>query len=393
LSIRAILTIMTSLMKILHIITQGENGGAQKNVLDTVSALSHHGHDIFVMTGEQKNPHDQWLFEKLKKQGFTNNKLSVCRYLARDIHILRDIRALINLYRYIKKNKFDIVHLHSTKAGVLGAIAGKLAGSRIVYTVHGFVFQEPMSVVKKLLYITIELCSSFFIDTYICVSEKDLEIGKKYTIIRKNRGVVIYNGIQEDSLLYTKEEARDKIMKLAHVNFTPQKIIGAVANLYATKGIIYLIGAAELVVRENPHYLFVVFGEGHLRHELQKEITERGLDNNFMLVGFVDNASALLSGLDTLVLPSVKEGLPYILIEASRARIPIIATRVGGVVEMSTCIPMNLVDPKDTKVLASKIKDVTQGNAILSSTFNQRFSMNTMIESILSQYKILNQNK
>ena len=167
---------MTSLMKILHIITQGENGGAQKNVLDTVSALSHHGHDIFVMTGEQKNPHDQWLFEKLKKQGFTNNKLSVCRYLARDIHILRDIRALINLYRYIKKNKFDIVHLHSTKAGVLGAIAGKLAGSRIVYTVHGFVFQEPMSVVKKLLYITIELCSSFFIDTYICVSEKDLEI-------------------------------------------------------------------------------------------------------------------------------------------------------------------------------------------------------------------------
>ena len=53
------------------------------------------------------------------------------------------------------------------------------------------------------------------------------------------------------------------------------------------------------MVRENPHYLFVVFGEGHLRHELQKEITERGLDNNFMLVGFVDNASALLSGLDT----------------------------------------------------------------------------------------------
>jgi glycosyltransferase involved in cell wall biosynthesis len=380
-------------MRILYIITQGENGGAQKNVFDSASAISDSGHEVFVVTGQQENKNDQWLFGKLKEFGFSKEKLSVCEYLARDISLSKDIRALIDLYRYITNNRFHIIHLHSTKAGVLGAVAGKLAGSRIIYTVHGFVFQEPLSVIKKLFYITVEFCSSFFIDAYICVSEKDLDIGRKYKIIRKNKGVVIYNGIQKDYTLYTREESRDKILSLTRVNFVPKKIIGTVANLYKTKGLEYLVEAASLMVKQNPHYLFVVFGEGELRSELQKKITSLGLDENFKLVGFIDNASRLLRGLDVLVLPSVKEGLPYILIEASRAQIPIVATHVGGVVEMSKLISMNLVNPKDGNELASKINDVFSGKAISSSEFNPKFSIDAMTESIYSQYETLNKGE
>jgi glycosyltransferase involved in cell wall biosynthesis len=376
-------------MKILYIITQGENGGAQKNVYDTVTNLVNFEHKIYVATGAQISSKDTWLFDKLKKENVKQENLHVFKNLIRNINFTSDFRAFIEIYKYIKLNKFEIVHLHSTKAGIIGGLAAKFAGAKVVYTVHGFVFTEPMNVLKKLFYILTEFINSFFIDIYICVSKKDLEIGKKYKIIRGNKGKVIYNGINVNNAFLSKVEAREKIINLSKINFTPSKIVGSIANLYRTKGLEYMIDAAKELVKSDPNLLFVIFGEGELRAELEQRIKDLNLKNNFMLLGFVDNAQQYISGFDLFVLSSVKEGLPYTLIEASLTGLPILATSVGGIPEMADLLDINLVNAKSSDSLALEIELILKGDRLQKSKFNNIFKMKSMIMSINEVYKSL----
>ncbi len=377
-------------MRLLYIITQGEIGGAQKNVYDTVRYLSKDNNYICVSTGAQVKESDKWLFDELKRNEFLNSNLHIFGNLKREISLVADIKAFFEIYKYVKKNRFHIVHLHSTKAGIIGSIASKLAGARVVYTVHGFVFQEPIIFLKRIFYILAEFTASFFIDNYICVSKKDIVIGKKFLIIRKNKGTVIYNGIETNTEYFLdKQKSRNFILEKSKTISEPKFIIGVVANLYRTKGIEYLIDAAKYITdKYKESVLFVVFGDGELRTELEDKIQKLGLQNSFKLLGHVNNASKYLKGLDLITLPSVKEGLPYIIIESSLANIPIIASGVGGVIEMAELVNIETVKPKDSMDLSKKIdlffsnKKVFQNN----TGFNDIFSIDKMIKSIQKIY-------
>lgn len=378
-------------MKILYIITQGENGGAQKNVLDT-AVFNNNTHDVYVAIGRTSTEKDRWLLTELAQKGFKETQVHIFKNLIRNISPLTEVKGFFEIYHFIKQHQFDIVHLHSTKAGILGSLAGKIAGAKVVYTVHGFVFQEPMNILQKLFYVLVELFASFFIDFHICVSNKDVEVGKKFWILRNpTKYSVIYNGIDAShNKLLARDAARKFLSEKVGNNLENVTVFGNIANLYTTKGLTYFIEAAK-ILKENSFYNFVcvIFGDGELRSELEKQIKEADIENEFKLLGYTKNAAQYLSGLDVFVMSSVKEGLPYALVEASRAELPIIATRVGGIPEMSKQFTINLVESKNPQKLSQVMQKMLEENYRLhsKSKFNPIFSLDNMLSQIGEVYK------
>jgi glycosyltransferase involved in cell wall biosynthesis len=379
-------------MKILYIVTQGENGGAQKNVLD-MAVAANDVHQVHVATGEQPKEKDAWLFENLKKNGFSADRLHIFPNLVREVTPTNEFRAFAEIYKFIKAERFDLVHLHSSKAGTLGSVAARLAGARVIYTVHGFIFQEPMSFLKKAFYVLAEFAASLFINHHICVSERDLEMGRKFLVLRNPKKVsVVYNGINDDpAKLLSREAARKYILEKAGALSQPEIFIfGTIANLYATKGLTYYIQAAKILkTKTSKAFVSVVIGDGELRKELEDQIVESGLQDNFKLLGYTANAYSYLAGLDAFVLSSVKEGLPYTLPEASLAKLPIIASRVGGIPEMSQHIKIQMVKPKNPEALTDQMLQIIESKNIeaFKSEFSSAFSLSNMTSKTLEIYQ------
>lgn len=335
-------------MKILYLITQSDSGGAQRYVFDLANSLKSH-HQVVIAAGLDGSGE---LFLKAEKAGIEYKKL---KYLRRAINPIYDLPALLEIRRLIKSAKPDVIHLNSSKAGALGALAAKLAGvKKIIYTVHGFVFLEPMNILKKQLYVFIEKFSALFKTRLITVSEADRQAGLKYHITKAEKMITIHNGLDFSQLNFLpKDEARKELLK---ENYSASKvIIGTSANYYATKGLNYLIGAAKKIVQAIPDAYFVLLGDGLERKKLEEQIKVNALEKHFRL-GYQEKAVRYLKAFDLFVLPSVKEGLPYAILEAMAAGLPIVASAVGGITEI---IDQNqsglLVKAKNPELLAKNI--------------------------------------
>ena len=378
-------------MRILYIITQGECGGAQKHVFDIALFMRKNGHQVFVATGRQGSSQDSWLFDSLKEAQFKDSQLFILEDLQREIIIQKDIKSFYSIYHLVRTLKPHIVHVHSTKAGIVASVAARLAGSHIVYTVHGFVFSESLSLIKKIVFITAEFITSFFRSQTIVVSDYDLQQGKKYKILRGEGGVLIYNGLDESITknILDRESARNIICSKINPSENPV-IIGVIANLYRTKGIEYLIEAAKKIHLSGKFipYFFVI-GDGELRQELEEKITNYNLSRYFFLAGTILQAYRFLKAFDLVVLPSTKEGLPYILLEATLAHVPLLATRVGGVMELAKNIPISLVEPANSEALAQEI--ILNISSIKTSRnkgkLPAKFTTEHMIKSLSFEYE------
>ncbi|MFH1457092.1 MAG: glycosyltransferase [Patescibacteria group bacterium] len=377
-------------MKILYIITQGEQGGAQKNVFDLATNMRREGHDVCVATGKQKSETDSWLLNNLDKNGFEKKKLIILNNLIRNISVIKDMGVFFETLFLIRKIKPDIVHLHSSKAGTICAVSAKILRVKVVYTVHGFVFLEPMSFIKKIFYIIAEFIASFFRDKTITVSKYDMNIGRKFKIIRGDKGLVVYNGLDlnKKKLILDKEQAvefiSDKICKKIDNN---TKIIGVIANLYKTKGLNYLIRAFYKIRKQNKNIIIVVFGEGYMRKNIESLIKKLNLINCFFLPGTVTDAYKYLRGFDLTILPSIKEGFPYAILESMLAEVPVMATNVGGISEISEELNKNLIKPADVDDLFNKIMSFIKQEKINRIKLPEKFILDNIIKQILKCYK------
>ena len=312
---------------ILFIITQSEWGGAQKYVYDIATRLPKDRYIPFVAMGKSDS------YELRNKLTAKKIKTFTAPHLGREIHPLNDIRSIFELTRIIKRLKPNIVHLNSSKVSIVGSIASWLTHVPItIYTVHGWVFNEPNSWWKNAIYRFLETATAFMKTTVICVSENDRRIAMEKHIVKNKKLVTIYNGINEKELeFYEQGVARELLSQKTGIAFPSDKIlVGTVANLYKTKGIEYLIKAAAHL----PQMLFIVIGEGPERINLEKEMEKNKVYERFFLPGAIKNAYQYLKAFDIFTLPSVKEGFPFIILEALAAKIPIIATRVGGMPEV-----------------------------------------------------------
>ncbi|HPA25356.1 MAG TPA: glycosyltransferase family 4 protein [bacterium] len=361
------------MIKILYLVTQSEFGGAQKYIIDLAENLPANKYIIEIAVGEKKeHPVVDWL-ESLSQKGF---KVWRLKHVVREINLWHDFLSGLEIYRLLEKSQPDIIHLNSSKIGSTGAVMGwlykKISGKKvkIIYTVHGFVFNEPISLGRKLFYQWSERISGHFKDKIICVSELDKITGLNHKIAPHHKFITIHNGIDLTKLNFLeKSEARKTLITNYRLPASPagrqirdySPLIGTIANLYATKGLIYLIRAAKILKEKNPQVIFIVIGEGGQRKNLEREIKQLNLENVFFLVGNIDKAYELLKAFDIFCLPSVKEGFSYSVMEAMAAGLPVVATSVGGMLEIveqdANGLIVNKEKPREITRALEKILD------------------------------------
>lgn len=320
-------------MRILYIITQGDAGGAQRYVLDLAKAFGGQ-----IATGTESDR----LATMAEDADIPVHRLF---HLKRSISPLDDMLAIWDILQLIKKTSPDIIHLNSSKAGFIGSMVKLFSDVKIVYTAHGFVFNEP----GRGFYAPLERFASRFRDYIIAVSEADMKSALAKKIIAPSKISVVHNGIGEIKLL-------NKISARQYLGIPLDKIVvGTIANFYTTKGIDILIRAAALIPREQrQHLFFTVLGDGPKRHEYEQLISQLRLGDCLKLAGNRELASHYLRAFDVFVLPSRKEGFPYALIEALQAGLPIIATDVGGNKEAIQDAGI-LVPPENPEALAGTL--------------------------------------
>lgn len=337
--------------KILYIITQSDWGGAQKYIFDLATNLyKSQEYNVIVAAGGSGE-----LFGLLEAKNLPVARL---KYLTRVIRPLYDLLAYFEIKKLIKTVKPDIVHLNSSKAGAIGALAARRLGvPKIIYTAHGFVFNEPLSPFKKWLYKKIELFSSKRIDKIIAVSEYDRQAATGAGIA-PNKLITIHNGIDFAAMNFRpRDETRNFLRQRIRAatdqffNFSTNQLIVTIANFYTTKGLNVLIRAMTRVDAK-----LIIIGDGLLRSNLENLIRELRLDDKIFLTGYLGNAGQYLKAFDLFVLPSRKEGLPYTLLEVAAAGVPIVATSVGGVPEIiQDGVNGYLARAHDVKALADAI--------------------------------------
>jgi len=361
--------------RILYIITQSELGGAQRYVLDLARNLKNE-YDIAVAFGEQGDKGQ--MASHLDKIRITYFAIP---QLKRNICPIRDIWAYFKIKKLILDLKPNIIHLSSSKVSVLGSLAAcsakktnRIGNPLVVYTAHGWVFNEPMSSFKQKIYFWSEKYTAKFKDKVICINKQDLEQAKSLLKIEQHKLSLVYHGIDIQQYQYfTREEARKRLFALIKNAQMPDEktiLIGSIGNLYATKGYYYLIKAMHyLIIDYGFPITAIIIGEGPEREDLEARIIKfhpmdyNAIDGNvtqkIILAGRIPNAAEILPAFDFYVSTSLKEGFPYTILEAMGAGLPVVATRVGGIPDMITDGTSGLlIDPQNSKTLAAKIAEL-----------------------------------
>lgn len=318
--------------RIFCVVTQGEMGGAQQFIAQLAQNLDQDRFTLHVVWGAGGH---NTLARSLPPQ----TTYGAVRHLVRNISPWHDLMAVFELRRQMAEYKPDVVLCISSKAGFIGALAArqlrsKLPGLKIVYRIGGWSFNDPWPAYKRRLYIWLERLSARWKDYIVLNNTHDLDQAHQLRIRPRKKVVCIYNGLDPYMNFLPSDEARAVLNERASGasrTVSYDWLVGTIANLYPTKDIPTLVRAAS---RVGGNVRFVVIGDGEQREHIERLIQHLGLRDRFILLGTLKDASRYLAALDVFVLPSVKEGFPWALLEAMAARVPAIATRVGAVPEM-----------------------------------------------------------
>ncbi|MHB1769633.1 MAG: glycosyltransferase family 4 protein [Minisyncoccota bacterium] len=307
--------------KILFVITKGTWGGAQRYVYDLAAAAQGAANEVVVACGEPGE-----LAEHLRLAGI---RTVAVRGLSRDVGILREFFAFFGLLRLFTRERPDIVHLNSSKAGVIGCIAARLTKiPHIIFTAHGWAFNEARPWWQRaVLYLASGIIVLFSHET-ICVSEAVKRDIGRFPFLR-SKLVVIRLGIDCPPRL-SREEARAALGPYAIGRYW----VGMISELHPTKRIADAIRAFGTFVKTHPEAILVVIGAGQERERLESLVRDLHMRDHVSFAGFREDAAALLGAFDLFIHASRSEALGYAVLEAGCAALPVVATRVGGIPEI-----------------------------------------------------------
>ncbi len=374
--------------KILYLITKSNFGGAQRYVLDLATHTHNISHDVVVVLGGNGD-----LRYKLQSQEI---RTIIIPELGRNIRVIKDIISFVKIISILQKEKPNVVHLNSSKAGLLGALATRIYNlskvksqkSKVIFTAHGWAFTEDRHVLSNIFLKYFQWCTVLLSHTTIAVSpHTKKEIATLPFMQHKIK--VICNGVGAIAFL-DKKIARKKLAP--HIPHKDTLWIGTIAELHKNKGLEYFIDVALHICTQNPRAYFVIIGEGEEQNMLSWIIKRYKLTTRVILAGYKDNAASYLKAFDIFFLPSVKEGFPYTILEAGMAELPVLASRVGGIPH---AIGENglLVTPKNTQEFETHLTTLLE-NAPLRARHGTRlkthitalFSRKAMITETLRYY-------
>jgi glycosyltransferase involved in cell wall biosynthesis len=312
-------------IKIVHVQLHSFLSGAQRVTYDELKSLNSSLYDRWILCKDQ-GP----LVDELTAIGVN---FYLVPDLVRSINIYNDLLAFFKIYRFLKKNKFDIVHTHSSKPGFLGRLAAKFAGIPVViHTVHGFSFPSSRSLFSRSLYFMLEWIAARCSTAIIVINLSDYEIARTSLGVDEDKIHLIPNGINQKFFLKSSICSREvDRFRLLGLTSGDSFAVGMIARLWEQKNPICFIKAAITFLSNHKfdsHFYLV--GDGELMEELLNVIEESGFSGAIHLLGWRDDIPTLLNLFDVFVLPSRWEGLPLSIIEAMFAEVPVIASNIPG---------------------------------------------------------------
>ena len=247
----------------------------------------------------------------------------------RDISIKDDIKSLIQISKLIKLIKPNLIHIHSTKAGILGKVAAFINGVPNIYNPHGWSFSMDVCKIKKYIYALIERYTSLFCNSIINISEHEYELAKKYRICKENKLQIIHNGI-DISKYKNKQFSKSIILKELGI---PEKsfIVGMVARISEAKDPFKFIRIAKEMCNNNDEIYFVLVGDGELKNDIEQAIIENKLENRVIITGWTEEVEKYISIFDVGILTSRWEGFGLALVEYMASLKPVVSTNAGGI--------------------------------------------------------------
>lgn len=298
------------MLNIVYIITRSDVlGGASVHLLDLAKGMINQGHQVHILVGGEGA-----FTEELKKN---NINFSSLKHLKREIALTHDVLGFWEVKKYLKQLKPDVVHCHSSKAGLLGRLAAKSLNLPVVFTAHGWAFTEGISPNKQKIYAQIEKFLIKFSDHIITVSEFDRIYGFNFGVGSPDKVTTVHNGIPLQDSQSTEVKQVDQ----------PCRII-MVARFDDQKDQITLIQALGLL--KNKNFVMEFIGSGPTLEFCKEEVNKLGLANKIKFLGQQRNVKDFLNNSDIFVLSTNYEGFPLTILEAMRAKLPVIATNVGG---------------------------------------------------------------
>jgi len=310
-----------SRIRVLEMIDQPSLGGGPKAVLLLAASLDPSNFDVSVCS-EPGGP----LVKELRSLGVRHHPASFGKKHWR--------RNISQIRRILKDESVDILHTHGGVAGFFGRWAArKNKVPVIIHTLHGIHYLHYRNPLQRRLYIHLEKIFSRFTDKLIFVSGADGKQAKRFRLAPDPKMAIIKNGVDLRGLPTARDSGRIR-SELGLAGNGP--LVGTVSRLHRQKGVVYLIRAAAQIREAFPGVKVVCAGGGPLRSKMEDEIRKLGLQGTVILLGETPEAVRLISALDVFILPSLWEGLPFVLIEAAALGKPIVATDAEGNREIIT---------------------------------------------------------
>lgn len=334
-------------IRVLYIITQLDLGGAQKNVLELAAALDKNRYQVTLISSE-----GLLASAALNLAGVT---VKFLRSLTRPVNPLRDIPALIILARFIKRHQIDIVHTHSSKAGILGRWAARAAGAPVIlHTIHGWGFHEWQLSALRTFFVSLERWTARITQRLIAVAQSDIHTGLACGIGTADKYVLIRHGITRSEFADGRMEGRNKKKEFNIREDAP--VVGMAACFKPQKAPRVFLQAAALVKKSCPRARFVLAGDGALRGRLEKLREQLGLREEVIFAGWQRDMPRMMAMWDVFALTSLWEGLPVVFLEAMATGLPVVATPAGGAREViKEGVNGFLVPFNDAPAMAEKI--------------------------------------
>lgn len=298
--------------------------GVQKVTLDELTRIDRGRFEPFVICKEP-GP----FTEALGKAGIP------CHFvpdLVRNISPAHDLRALRHLARLFREQRFDIVHTHSSKTGILGRLAGRMAGVPVVmHTVHGYAFPAARSAFETRFYLAIEWIGMRVTDALVLLKQDDLNLAFQRLQAPPRKLHLIPNGVDVHRYAPLGEEARTRLRQEALGLGEHEVAIVMVGRLWRQKNPECLVRAAIRLLKDGHNTArFYLIGDGELRESLEKLVREHGLEHAICFLGWRDDVDKLLGAMDVFVLPSRWEGMPLAILEAMASGLPVVVSDIPG---------------------------------------------------------------
>ena len=380
--------------KVLFVITKSVWGGAQRYVYDLATSLPKESYAAVVALGGS-GP----LKEKLQQAGIPTISIPS---LERDINVFKELRSLWYLRDIFKKELPDVVHLNSSKVGGLGALVAHTVRftapsfrPKVVFTVHGWAFNESRKFFQKSAIYMLQWLTAALSDRVVVISRHDYRQAIQMPLIANEKFVLIPLGIPVHQLQFlAPKKAQTAMTKLFSIPRGGTSLMGTVAELTQNKGLIHLIDSVAKLKDRFPDYRCLIIGGGEQKEFLQQYIASHDLLEHVTLAGFVPDAAQYLRGFDAFILPSLKEGLPYTILEAMHAGVPVIASSVGGIPDLVEHEKTGLLVPTKNAAELANAKEQLLASKETRTLFGkfgkkrvqEKFPFTTMLEKTLALY-------